>query len=145
MVKWNKRHWTYVIVNWMLSFSIFAIIFYFTPFGSEFWTWAKYGLTIVLYIGAGLLSSIALSFLFHHWKHWNWANVLLYRPISAALSATILAIGFAWLLDPVLPLEKSLAWLIITKLFVIGTAKMISLIGKGKVEVKFAKDLLEVS
>lgn len=145
MKKWDSKHWKYVFVNWGVSFAIFAVIFYFTPFGSEAWTWGKYGVTILLYIAAGLCSSFAISIIMHHWKHWNWANILLYRPISAAISATILVIGFAWLLEPVLPIEKSLAWLIITKLFVIGTAKFISLFGKGRVERKFTHDLLEVA
>jgi hypothetical protein len=145
MAKWNLKKWKYVIFNWILAFGVFSAIYYLTPLWAVPWDWEKAGYCFLLYLGSGLICSIFLSRIFHYWKHWTWANLLVYRPVTALLNTTILAIGFMWLLSPELEWYKSFAWILITKLFVIGTGMMISGLAKGKVERKFAKDLLEVS
>lgn len=145
MVKWNLKKWKYVIINWCLTFGVFSALYYVTPLERMPWDWAKFGYCFLLYLGTGFVCSIVLSFSMHYWKHWKWANILVYRPLTALLSSLILAMGFGWLLPAMLEWYKSLAWIIITKLAVIGIGMAISGSAKGQVERKFAKDLLEVA
>jgi H+/Cl- antiporter ClcA len=141
-----RNYYAYLVLNWAVSFAIFVVGYYVTPLANMVWDWAKFGWCFVWYWVSGLAGSLIIAAIIRSMKYLKkWPNLVVYRPLTAFISAAILAVGFGWLFPETLSWDKSFVWLLITKLFVIGIGYAAAMKLEHKVGVKFTHDLLEVS